>query len=115
MKKFVIPGLVILIFGILFCVVAYLSPSDTVDFRGEVIGIEIGQDYTVFTLNGFELVQYVVMADEDTVVRYCHEEDGTITLADIKVGDIIQGHFKTWSISTNYAKTIVVQKSETAK
>lgn len=110
MKKFLVPGIVILVFGVLFVAATIFAPSDTVDFRGEVIGIEIGQDYTVFTLDGFEMMQYVVMADEDTAVQYCHAEDGTITLADIKVGDLIQGHYKTWSIATNYAKTIEVQK-----
>ena len=93
----------------------YLSlPSKALDFRGEVTSIEVTGYGTVFhiSLSGssFE-VTYNVTADSKTNVRYCHKDDGNITLEEIEVGDVIEGDYRAFS-KEKTAKFITVQYSK---
>ncbi len=117
MKKFLAVGIVIAAFGILICAAAIFSPSGIVDFRGRVVAIDrtTSEEYVIFTVDGVDMMQHTVLADKDTVVLNGRSEDGDLYLGDIAVGDVIEGDYKTWAFEENYAKTIVVQKSETAK
>jgi hypothetical protein len=89
-------------------------PSKTLDFRGEVTSIETAGDGTVFhiSLSGssFEAT-YNVTADSKTKVRYCHKDDGDISLEEIEVGDVIEGDYRAFS-KEKTAKFITVQYSK---
>ncbi len=89
----------------------YISlPPATVDFRGEIVQIENTDKYVIYTLEGIDQTTYTVLADERTNLQYWYAEDGEVSLGDIKIGDTIQGNYKTWFSEENYAKEMEVLK-----
>ena len=74
----------------------YLSiPSKTLDFRGTVTDIQTTGHEIIFQISAPSIgTSYVVIADHQTNVSPCHKDDPKIDLADIKVGDSIEGDYR---------------------
>lgn len=96
--------------AIIIIVGIYMSISPKVlDFRGTVTEIQKTNDKTVFKISTSSIgSSYIVVADNKTKVEYCHTEDQTINLADIKIGDTIEGNYR-WLSKDNIAKFITVE------
>ena len=76
----------------------YLSiPSKTLDFRGTITDIETTDTGFVFQLSSSIGATYIVIADHQTDVLPCHQDDPGIELADIRVGDRIEGDYRRLS------------------
>lgn len=102
----------IYIIGLCFLVILMIAgiymamPSKTLDFRGTVTEIETVDNDTVFHISTTE-TSYIVAANSKTKVTYCCKDDPDIDLADIKVGDTIEGNYR-WLSKDNKAKFITV-------
>ena len=106
MKK-VITIIGVCLLAALIAVGIYMAlPSKTIDFRGTVTKIETVDNNTVFEIAMHDVI-YTVTANEKTKVAYCHEDDPTIELSDIKVGDTIEGNYRKFS-KDKLAKYITV-------
>ena len=83
-------------------------PPKTLDFRGTVTDIERTGHETVFHLSMPSIgSSCTVVADDRTAVSPCHSDDPGMTLADIRVGDRIEGDFR-WLSNDRKAKCITV-------
>ena len=87
--------------------IAISSSFGVLDFRGSVVKIEVADNQTTIYISSFEST-YAVVANEKTKVVYCCEDDPEIALADIKVGDSIEGNYRAFS-KKKVAKFITVQ------
>lgn len=107
MKKAIkIAGLCCL--AILIGVSLYVTlPPKTLDFRGTINEIETVDNDTVFHISTAETT-YIVVANHQTKVSYCHEDDPDISLKDLKVGHSIEGNYR-WLSKNNVAKFITVE------
>ena len=84
-----------------------LSPK-TLDFRGTVTKIETTEQGTVFYISTPSVgTAYTVVASERTKVKPCHKGDPAIGVADIRVGDTIEGDYR-WLTKEKEAKYITV-------
>ena len=97
------------ILSVLMVVGSYILifPSKTLDFRGTVTAIESTEDGTVLHITIAE-ASYTVLANNKTKVAYCCKDDPDIRLSDIKIGDSIEGNYRTLQ-KKNLAKFITVQ------
>lgn len=94
--------------AIIIVVCMYMTmPRKTLDFRGTVTDIEIVSKGTLFYISTTE-TSYTVLANKKTKISYCCKDDPKIYLADIKVGDTIEGDYRLLSNGT-IAKFIKVQ------
>ena len=83
-------------------------PSKTLDFRGTVTAIEKSDNETTFKISSQSAgSSYIVVADNKTKVEHCHADDPAINLADIEIGDTIEGNYR-WLSKNNKAKFITV-------
>lgn len=96
---------VILVVGIRLSI-----PSRTLDFRGAVTDIETVGDEILFHLSSSTGATYLVAADSKTDVSPCHRDDPGVTLADIDIGDTIEGDYRRPS-EDQHAQFITVQLS----
>lgn len=80
----------------IFIVGIYLSiQPKTLDFRGTVTEIETMNNETIFHISIPSIgASFIVVADNKTEVRPCHKDHPAIDLANIKVGDIIDGDYR---------------------
>ena len=93
---------------ILFVGIYLFTAPKTLDFRGIVTEIETMDHETVFHVSDSSIgTSYLVVADRGTDISPCHKEDPEIDLADIKIGDIIEGDYR-WLSKNNKAKFITV-------
>ena len=94
--------LTLIIFGI------YLAVPKTLDFRGTVTEIQTTEQGTVFYISTPSIgTSYTVVADAKTRIKPCHKDDPTIGVADISVGDTIEGDYR-WPAKEKEAKYITV-------
>ena len=84
-----------------------LFAPKTLDFRGPVTAIESTEDGTVLHI-AMSGASYTVLANGKTKVAYCCKNDPAIQLSDIKIGDTIEGDYRTLS-QKDVAKFITVQ------
>lgn len=82
-------------------------PPKTLDFRGTVTEIETTVHETVLHIASSTGASYIVTADSQTHVLPCHQDDPGIDLADISVGDTIEGDYRSAS-NDDKAKFITV-------
>ena len=83
-------------------------PSKTLDFRGTVTEIETTEHETIFHIADSSIgTSYTVVAENKTDVSPCHKDDPEVDLADIKVGDVIEGDYR-WLSNDHKAKFITV-------
>ena len=84
-----------------------LVPPKTLDFRGTVTAIEATEDGTILHISIAE-ASYQILANDKTKIAYCCKDDPDIQLSDIKLGDTIEGNYRTLS-QKDIAKFITVQ------
>ena len=88
--------------------ICYAASPKTLDFRGTVTEIEITDGATVFHISTESIeTSYIVIADRKTSVSHCHNDDPEIDVADIIVGDTIEGNYR-WLSNGKEAKFITV-------
>ena len=84
----------------------FLQPK-TLDFRGTVEKIENTNNDTVIYISG-DSGAYTVVANGKTKISYCCKDDPDIELKDIRVGNVIEGNYRTFS-KNHSAKFITVE------
>ena len=84
-----------------------LFAPKTLDFRGTVTAIESNEDGTVLHITIAD-ASYQILANDKTKIAYCCKDDPDIQLSDIKIGDTIEGNYRTLS-QKEIAKFITVQ------
>lgn len=91
---------------IVACVIGMiaLNGENPLDFRGTVTSMERDGETVILTVEHFDST-VTVRADDETKVRPCCEADPAVTLAEIEVGDRIEGNLKD---DTDVAKIITV-------
>ena len=107
MKKAIIMIALCLLAAAVISSIYIVKSSKTLDFRGEVIKIEVADDHTVFYISMLD-ASYTVIADRKTDVSYCCKNDPDIDLSDIEVGDMIEGNYR-WLSKSNMARFITVE------
>ncbi len=84
-----------------------ISPK-TLDFRGTVTEIEKTNEEITFKISDTAIgSSYIVIADNKTKVEHCHKDDPVIHLADIQIGDTIEGNYR-WLTKSHKAKLITL-------
>ena len=95
MKKAIKIIALFLLAAIIIVLIYYISSPRTLDFRGTVMEIEVVDELKVFHISiESTSISYIVIADSKTKVSHCHKDDPQIDLADIKVGDTIEGDYR---------------------
>lgn len=100
---------VVLLVGI--CLSLHFKANATVDFSGKVQDVHLTEnrnaEFTIVGLGGES--KYTVVCDNNTKVVLYKNKD-RIELADIEVGDIVDGNYRLFS--KNKAKNITVVKPQ---
>ena len=107
MKKAIkIAGIICVVIAVIIAI-CFAIPEKTLDFRGKVTDVKTDGDITLIYVSSFDTT-FVVLADNKTKISYCCENDPSIDLSDVKIGDTIEGNYRLFS-KDNIAKFITVQ------